>query len=103
MLKGMNTSRAKFNEILFLLEMIFIRKIQKQLDQQSQQEFNQVLKDILPAIKLERIQQHTDALKFRLIAIMRAEEDSCDSYQLQLKEGKLAKQPETANLPQWVL
>lgn len=48
MLERVNSKKHKFNEIGFILEMIFIKKIQKYLEDTSLQEFNQLLKGFMP-------------------------------------------------------
>ena len=51
--------------------MLFIRKIQKYLDEASLNEFNEVLKDLLSPKKWARLTFTENAIHFRHIAILR--------------------------------
>ena len=85
--------------------MLFIRKIQKYLDEVSLNDFNDVLKDILSTNKWNRLSCCGNALHFRHIAILRQEEDRQESYYLQfLNEKRLLKMKEQSanSLPSWV-
>lgn len=71
MLGRINAKERKFNEVGFILEMAFIKKIQKMLEEQSLQEFNEVLKGMLSSQKTARLFSTQNALHFRHIAILR--------------------------------
>jgi hypothetical protein len=86
--------------------MTFIRKVQKYLEDQSLEGFNQLLKGILSSPKMGRLSHLENSLHFRHIAILRQEEDRQENYYLQLiNGGKLLKMKETLpanSLPHWV-
>lgn len=71
MLGRVNAKERKFNEVSFILEMVFIKKIQKMLEEQSLQEFNEVIKGMLSFQKSNRAFSTQNALRFRHIAILR--------------------------------
>lgn len=105
MLGRINAKERKFNEVGFILEMVFIKKIQKMLEEQSLHEFNELLKGMLSFQKTNRLFSMQNALHFRHIAILRQEEDRIDSYFLQFVNGnKLIKMKESNgnSLPSWV-
>lgn len=71
MIKAVNQSNSKYNEILFLMEYLLVKKIQKHLDESSEQEFMAFLKETLLVIKMDRIQQKTEILRFRYSVLLR--------------------------------
>jgi hypothetical protein len=75
--------------VLLILELVFIRKIQKQLDEFSLQEFNDFLKKNLQMEKMERLGRSRDSLKFQRIVLLRENDESCDTYELVLKNNRL--------------
>jgi hypothetical protein len=75
--------------VLLILELVFIRKIQKQLDEFSLQEFNDFLKKNLQMEKMERLGRSRDSLKFQRIVLLRENDESCDTYEHVLKNNRL--------------
>lgn len=73
------------------------------LDEESANEFLSVLGDILPAIKMERILNKETMVKMKYTGFLRAEEESCDTYHLTIKDGKIIKMIDKSALPHWVL
>ena len=61
------------------------------------------LKETLLAIKMDRIQQKTESLRFRYSALLREHEDSSDTYHLTFKDARLVKELAKTSLPHWIL
>ena len=80
-----------------------IKKIQKQLEEESLRDFMSFLQQTLSKTKMDRIKAQTDTLVFRKTVLLRDIDESYDTIQLQLKGSKLVKQLDKGALPFWVV
>ena len=53
--------------------------------------------------KYKRVIDKKDEMRFQLTALLRIEEESADTYQLQMKRGQLVKNVDKGQLPYWVV